>query len=123
IKEPDAFLGDRTTYRTWKSQMERYLASHPQATENDLITVVMSFIRGPAIDEWVNAYSDQHFDSAARTWLKTLDEVWTDLDLAYVDRVGEHSALQRLRDLRQKLGHAPEYFQEYEKLMWLAGLK
>lgn len=122
IKEPDAFGGDRTAYRTWKSQMERYLAAHPQAAENDLITVVMSFIRGPTIDEWVNAYADQHFDANARSWLKTLGEVWDDLDLAYVDRIGEHSALQRMRDLKQRLGHAAEFFQEYEKLMWMAGM-
>ncbi|KAI0629731.1 hypothetical protein C8Q77DRAFT_1160762 [Trametes polyzona] len=122
LHEPDAFTGDRTQYRTWKSQMERYLAAHPHATENELVTVVMSFIRGPAIDEWVNAYADQHFDPEARQWRKTLMAVWADLDSAYTDRIGEHSALQRMRELRQRAGHAAEYFQEYEKLMWMAGM-
>ncbi|KAH9846675.1 hypothetical protein C2E23DRAFT_907655 [Lenzites betulinus] len=123
LRDPDPFAGDRTLYRTWKSQMERYLAVHTQATPNELIAVILSFIRGPNVDEWVNAYTDQHFNSETRLWEKTLKQVWKDLDLAYTDRVGEHSALQRMRDLRQKEGHAAEFFQEYEKLIWLAGME
>ncbi|KAI8995197.1 hypothetical protein BD414DRAFT_380853, partial [Trametes punicea] len=122
VREPDAFTGERTTYRTWKSQMERYLAAHLQATDSELITVIMSFVRGPNIDEWVNAYADKHFDNTQRVWTISLGRLWSDLDLAYTDRIGEHSALQRMKELRQKPGHAAEYFQEFEKLMWMAGV-
>ncbi|KAI0633768.1 hypothetical protein C8Q77DRAFT_1073534 [Trametes polyzona] len=120
VNPPDPFTGDRTAYRTWKSQMEQYLAAQPTASENEKIVVLLSFVRGPNIDEWVNAYSEQHFH--AGVWHKTLEQVWVDLDAAYTDRVGEHTALQRMRELRQKAGHAAEFFQEFEKLMWMAGL-
>ncbi|KAI9066869.1 hypothetical protein FKP32DRAFT_1550592, partial [Trametes sanguinea] len=123
IREPEAFTGDRATYRTWKSQMARYLALYPQASDSELVTTVMSYIRGPNIDEWVNVYAEQHFDDATRTWSKTLAQVWADLDRAYTDRVAEHSALQRMRELRQRPGHATEYFQEFEKLLWMAGME
>ncbi|KAI0328251.1 hypothetical protein GY45DRAFT_1255393, partial [Cubamyces sp. BRFM 1775] len=121
VREPDMFTGDRTTYRTWKSQMERYLASYRQSTEDDLISALMSYIRGPGIDEWVNAYAEQHFDADEGEWDRTLAKVWEDLDAVYTDRVGEHAALQRMRELRQRPGQAAEYFTELEKLMWMAG--
>ncbi|KAI0331896.1 hypothetical protein GY45DRAFT_1209195, partial [Cubamyces sp. BRFM 1775] len=121
VREPDAFNGDRTTYRTWKSQMERYLATFRQATEDDLISALMSYVRGANIDEWVNAYADQHFDGEEGSWDRTLSRVWDDLDAVYTDRVGEHAALQRMRELRQRPGHASEYFVEFEKLLWMAG--
>ncbi|KAH9889324.1 hypothetical protein C8Q73DRAFT_654199, partial [Cubamyces lactineus] len=116
LREPDPFTGDRTTYRTWKSQMERYLATFRQTAEDDLISTLMSYIRGPGINEWVNAYSDQHFDGDDREWGRTLAEVWADLDAVYTDRVGEHAALLRMNELRQKPGQAAEYFVELEKL-------
>ncbi|KAI9059868.1 hypothetical protein FKP32DRAFT_1679406 [Trametes sanguinea] len=132
VKEPDAFTGDRTLYRTWKSQMERYLAAYPQASEHEQITVLMSFIRGSSIDEWVNAYADKHFDRTHHVWTRSLADVWHDLDLAYTDRIAEHTALQRMKELcrsrmgkglRQQPGHAAEYFQEFEKLVWMAGVE
>ncbi|KAL7281157.1 hypothetical protein ACG7TL_004465 [Trametes sanguinea] len=122
VREPDTFAGDRAVYRTWKSQMERYLATYPQASEGELITVVLSYIRGPGIDEWVNSYTEKHFDADHRTWTRTLAGVWRDLDAAYTDRIAEHSALQRMKELRQRAGHAAEFFQEFEKLMWMAGV-
>ncbi|KAI0648764.1 hypothetical protein C8Q79DRAFT_1007343 [Trametes meyenii] len=127
IRELEFFTGDRSNYRTWKSQMKRYLAAHSQATEDELITVVlMSGIRGTNVDEWVNAYAGQHFggeDEAEGEWDVTLAEVWHELDRAYADWVGEHLALQQMRNLRQQAGKANEYFLEYERLIWQAGLE
>ncbi|KAI0649398.1 hypothetical protein C8Q79DRAFT_904171, partial [Trametes meyenii] len=126
IREPEFFTGDRSNYRTWKSQMKRYLAAHSQATEDELITVLMSGIRGANVDEWVNAYAGQHFggeDEAEGEWDVTLAEVWQELDRAYADRVGEHLALQQMRNLRQQAGKANEYFLEYERLIWQAGVE
>ncbi|KAI0325774.1 hypothetical protein GY45DRAFT_1260285, partial [Cubamyces sp. BRFM 1775] len=116
VREPDAFSGDRATYRTWRSQMERYLATFKHTPEDELISALMGNIRGPSIDEWVNAYADQHFDGETGEWEKTMSEIWEDLDTVYTDRVGEHAALQRMRELRQRPGQAAEYFVEFEKL-------
>ncbi|KAI0665447.1 hypothetical protein C8Q78DRAFT_928932, partial [Trametes maxima] len=122
IREPEFFTGDRSNYRTWKSQMKRYLAVHSQATEDELITVLMSGIRGANVDEWVNA-SLRDSTSVEGEWDVTLADVWRELDRAYADRVGEHLALQQMRNLRQQAGKANEYFLEYERLIWQAGLE
>ena len=63
-REPDPFGGDREHYKTWKSQMMRYLASSPDMPEGQRITILLSNVRGPKVDQWINGYAARHFDAA-----------------------------------------------------------
>ena len=85
-REPDPFGGEREQYKTWKSQMMRYLASSPDTPESQRITILLSNVRGPKVDQWINGYSARHFNMA-RQWDVSLGQVWADLDQTYTDHV------------------------------------
>lgn len=121
--EPEPFDGDRTKYRTWKSQELRYLTAARNLTRHQRITILLANIRGPRVDDWVNAFTDLHFDSDRGAWGVTIDDLWQDLDQAFTDRVGERQVLDKLEHLRQGNRPATDFFQEFEMLIMQAGYK
>ena len=81
LREPDVFAGDRATYRTFKLQAQRFVAASPMADDDEKILAVLSCIRGPLVDGWVNSYTEAHF--VDDEWDVTLEEFWTSLDGCY----------------------------------------
>ncbi|RPD76868.1 hypothetical protein L226DRAFT_436672, partial [Lentinus tigrinus ALCF2SS1-7] len=112
---PDPFDGTPKNYRTWKSQMTRYLASSPETPENQRITILLGNMSGTGVDSWVNAFTDRHLDTTTSLWTVTLAQVWQELDMTYADRLAERTALRNLETLLQtNCKDAAEYFQKFE---------
>ena len=114
LKEPEPFTGDRLAYRTFKLQLQRYLAASPMSEEDEKISTIFSCIKGPLVDGWVNSYTERHF--ADESWDVTLDQVWADLDANYVDPNEAETALTKIGGLRQGNRPVQEYLAEFEQL-------
>ena len=125
---PTIFNGDRSKADTFWSEFRRYALnnrSHPAMTlPFDRVLTALSYIRGPLVDDWVNA-QETHLttrtDTTQTTFVLETDPVlWTEFATAFQDGWKDTSkkqnAHEQLRKLTMKGWDIDTYIASFERL-------
>ena len=125
---PTIFNGDRSKADTFWSEFRRYTLNnrtHPAMTlPFDRVLTALSYIRGPLVDDWVNA-QETHLttrtDSTQTTFVLETDPIlWTEFATAFQDGWKDTSkkqnAHEQLRKLVMKGWDIDTYIATFERL-------
>ena len=108
---PTIFNGDRTKADTFWSEFRRYNLNnrtHPAMTSPfDRVLTALSYIRGPMVDDWVDA-QETHLttrtDTTQATFVPETDPIlWTEFSNAFKDSWKDTSKKQNAHDQLRKL--------------------
>ncbi|KAH9911128.1 uncharacterized protein BXZ73DRAFT_82976 [Epithele typhae] len=58
VAQPDNFDGTRANFRSFVSQIQRMMGVQPPQSDAEYIGIVLSYFRGPAVEQWVATYMD-----------------------------------------------------------------
>ena len=129
---PTIFNGDRSKADTFWSEFRRYAPNnrtHPAMTlPFDRVLTALSYIRGPLIDDWVNAQENHlttRTDNTQTTFVLETDPVlWTEFATAFQDAWKDTSkkqnAHEQLRKLVMKGWDIDTYIASFERLVLAA---
>lgn len=121
--KPDTFNGDKAKYKAWWRSVNLYLNDpfNGIIDEGHKINTVISLIRGPDVDTWVENYYNDNYNEGTGKWNSTWAALITELKSRFVDANAEKLAQMKLENLQQGKDTAEDFFQQFEGLIKKAG--
>lgn len=121
--KPDTYDGNKAKYKAWWRSVNLYLNDpfNGIIDEGHKINTVISLIRGPDVDTWVENYYDDNYDEGTGKWKSTWAALIAELQQRFVDANAEKLAQMKLENLQQGKDTAEDFFQQFEGLIKKAG--
>ncbi|KDQ54332.1 hypothetical protein JAAARDRAFT_83859, partial [Jaapia argillacea MUCL 33604] len=115
---PEIFTGDKQKFGRWWRSMQLFLRDPKNGTlsETEKTDILISHIRGPDVDTWVENFWDEYWDDANNKWQKSWVDVVTILKERFEDSNLQRQAELELEHLVQGKDSAEEFFQKFEIL-------
>lgn len=91
IKEPLMFNGNKNAYREWKRKLMVYLHDLKNRIVNnqERINIALSYMDGPAINDWIQVFYENHFNYNHIVEVECWDLNWKafqhELDKTFLD--------------------------------------
>ena len=123
LNKPSEFNGDKSKFKSWFRRISLYIKDCPQLyLEEKKIDFLFSYITGPKVEAWVEAYYAKNYDWQASNegsdpWKVTYQRVRQDIEGQFTDLNKARIAQDKIEVLKQGSNSAEDFFQEFEVLL------